>query len=156
MFNWTTDHTSIGITNGNFTKVCETIHEDSHKTIHNIFKVEGLSYGTCQWILLEKLKIHHTAAKFVPCLLTVSQEEHWIHCVQEAQRMLQKWSILNFYWWWNMCYRFNPETKQQSSHEVTKFTKTEKSVLSLFQHKIKVDFFLCQMHFLQRICSWVD
>jgi hypothetical protein len=47
-------------------KIRELIHEDNHRTIHELADTVGISYGVCQEILTENLKMRRTATKFVP------------------------------------------------------------------------------------------
>jgi hypothetical protein len=51
-------------------KIQELIHEDLHRTIHELADTIGISYGVCQEMLTENFNMHHIAAKFVPWLLT--------------------------------------------------------------------------------------
>jgi transposase len=56
------------------TLILERVHEDGHWTIHNIAEV-GIFYGTCQWILMKELGMHHVTPKFVPGILTADQKQ---------------------------------------------------------------------------------
>jgi hypothetical protein len=56
----------------NVEKIRELIHEDHRRTIHELTDTVGISYEVCKEIL-ENLNTHHTAAKFVPRLLTNDQ-----------------------------------------------------------------------------------
>jgi hypothetical protein len=43
----------------------ELIHEDRHRTIHELADTAGISYGVCQESLTENLNMHRIATKFV-------------------------------------------------------------------------------------------
>ena len=62
-------------TTENVSKVRKAVLEDWQWTIHDICNIVGLSYGTCQRILLDELDVHRTAAKFAPRLLNGDQKE---------------------------------------------------------------------------------
>jgi hypothetical protein len=53
-------------TTENVEKIQELIHEDHHRTVHELADTVGISYGACQEILSQNLYMHCTAAKFVP------------------------------------------------------------------------------------------
>jgi hypothetical protein len=48
----------------------ELVHQDWRQTIHNTAEEVGIGYGTCQWVLMKELGMHHFAAKFMPRILT--------------------------------------------------------------------------------------
>jgi hypothetical protein len=54
-------------------KVHEVILEDRRQTIHDVCNRVGLSYGSCQRILVDELNMRRIAAKFVPRLLNNDQ-----------------------------------------------------------------------------------
>jgi hypothetical protein len=49
-------------------KAREAILEDQRQTIHVVFDIVKLSYGTCQQILSHELNMRRIAAKIVPKL----------------------------------------------------------------------------------------
>jgi hypothetical protein len=49
----------------------------------------GLSYGTFQGILLDKLNMKQTAAKFVPRLLTDDQKQHQLEFIMELKEQVR-------------------------------------------------------------------
>ena len=50
--------------------VRDLILQNRRLTIREIAEDVGISFGSCQAILTEKLNMHHVAAKFVPRVLT--------------------------------------------------------------------------------------
>jgi hypothetical protein len=54
----------------NVEKIWELIHEDHHRTIHELADTVGISYGVCQVILTENLKMRCIAPSSWqhPCL----------------------------------------------------------------------------------------
>jgi hypothetical protein len=73
---------STSKTTENVEKVRELIHEDGHRTIHELADTVGIRYGVCQEILTENLNMRRIAAKFVPRLLTNDQKQRRINlCV---------------------------------------------------------------------------
>jgi ribosomal protein S25 len=57
---------STSKTTENVEKIRELIHEDRHRTIHELADTVGISYGVCQEILTENLNVCNIAMKFVP------------------------------------------------------------------------------------------
>jgi hypothetical protein len=70
---WGRSNTSKTIEN--VEKILELIHEDRHRTIHELADTVGISYGACQQILAENLNMLRTAVMFVPRLLTNDQKQ---------------------------------------------------------------------------------
>jgi hypothetical protein len=60
-------------TDENVEKVCPAALADCRQTIDEISEITGVSWRSCQRILLEDLKIKQVAAKFVLHLLTEEQ-----------------------------------------------------------------------------------
>jgi hypothetical protein len=56
----------IGKMTENVEEIRELIHEDHHRTIHELTDTVGISYGVCQEILTENLNICRIAVKSVP------------------------------------------------------------------------------------------
>jgi hypothetical protein len=54
-------------------EVLEVILEVRRQTIHDVHNRVGLSYGSCQHILVDELSRRQIAAKFVPCFLKNEQ-----------------------------------------------------------------------------------
>jgi len=52
-------------------------------TIGEIAEDVGISFGSCQAILTERLNMHRVAAKFVPCVLTEDQKANRVNISQE-------------------------------------------------------------------------
>jgi hypothetical protein len=59
-------------------KIWKLIHEDYHRTIHELTDNTGIDYGVFQ-ILTENLNMHCIAAKFVPQLLTNYQKQRRVN-----------------------------------------------------------------------------
>ena len=99
-------------------RVRELIRANRHLTICERSVEVGVSYGTCQAILMKDLNMRRVAAKFVPRILTAKQKE-WHLSV--ATNMLQEvksdenfmGQIITGDETW--VYRYDPETKRQSS-----------------------------------------
>jgi hypothetical protein len=67
----------------NIGKTREFIHEDDHRTIHELADTIGISYGVYQEILTENLNMRCIAAKFLPQLLTNNQKQRHVKvCVE--------------------------------------------------------------------------
>jgi len=101
--------------------VRDLILKNRRLTIREIAEDVGISYGSCQAILTEKLNMYHIAAKFVPHVLTEDQKAN---CVNISQELLDHVSVdENFLktivtgdetW----VYGYDVETKVQSSQWV--------------------------------------
>jgi len=109
---------STSSTPKNVETIRRLVHEDRRRTIKAIAAIVNVSYGTVQTILTCDLNMHHVAAKFVPRLLTPEQKEHHVAICQELrQRVLDDPAFMSSVitgdesW----VYRYDPETKQQSS-----------------------------------------
>jgi hypothetical protein len=78
----------------------------------------GIGYGTCQWVLMKELGMHHVTAKFVPRILTADQKPQCVDiCTELCQLASDKKTFLsrvitNDGSW---VYGYDPETKQHSS-----------------------------------------
>jgi DNA-binding Lrp family transcriptional regulator len=59
------------------------ILQNRRLTIREIAEDVGISFGSCQTILTEKLKMHRVAAKFVPRVLTEDQKANRVNISQE-------------------------------------------------------------------------
>ena len=99
-------------------KVREVILEDKGQTIHDVYNSIGLSYRSCQCILVEELHMRRIAAKFVPRLLNNDQRDHRIQVCTELQEAVRhdpnflSRVITGDESW---VYGYDLETKQQSS-----------------------------------------
>jgi hypothetical protein len=88
------------------------------QTIHDVYNCVGLSYGSCQRILLDELNMRRIAAKFVPHLLNNEQRDHRVQVCTELQQAVRhdpnflSRVITGDESW---VYNYDPETKQQSS-----------------------------------------
>jgi hypothetical protein len=71
-------------------QVCEKISADHHLTIQEIAEEVNTSFGSCQAILTEDLVVRHTAAKFMPPLLSDDQKSRRFEVCEELKG--QKWS----------------------------------------------------------------
>ena len=70
-------------------KVRLVILEDRRQSIHDVCNRVGLSYGSCQRILVDELNTRRTAAKFVPRLLNNDQPDHWVQACTELQKAVR-------------------------------------------------------------------
>ena len=101
--------------------VRDLILQNRHLTIREIAEDVGISFGSCQAILTEKLNMHRVAAKFVPCVLTEDQKANRVNISQE---LLDRISIdENFLkaivtGYETLVYGYDAETKVQSSQWV--------------------------------------
>jgi len=59
------------------------IIQKRHLTIREIAEDVGISFGSCQAILTEKLNMHRVAAKFMPRVLTEDQKANHVNISQE-------------------------------------------------------------------------
>jgi len=59
----------------NLEKGCNAINADYRLTIHEISEITGLSWSSCQWMLMEDLNMKRVSAKFIPRLLTEDQKK---------------------------------------------------------------------------------
>jgi histone-lysine N-methyltransferase SETMAR len=78
---------STGTTTENVEKVLEAILEDRRRTIHDVCDIFKLSYGTCQRILSDELKMRRIPAKFVPRLLRNDQMKHRVAVCSELKEI---------------------------------------------------------------------
>ncbi|PNF17592.1 hypothetical protein B7P43_G14400 [Cryptotermes secundus] len=109
---------SAGITPENVAKVRDLILQDCRLTIQDLCNTLGLSYGTCQRILLEELNMRRIVAKFVPRLLQNEQKQHLLEVCRELQQQFQKdpnflSKVVTGDKSW--VYGYEPESKQQLS-----------------------------------------
>jgi len=63
--------------------VSDLILQNRRFTIREIAEDVGISFGSCQAILTEKLNMHRVAAKFVPLVLTEDQKANRVNISQE-------------------------------------------------------------------------
>ena len=101
--------------------VCDLIFQNRSLTIREIAEDVGISFGSCQAILIEKLNMYRVAAKFVLRVLTEDQKAN---CVNISQELLDrvivdenflKTTVTGDETW---VYGYDVETKAQSSQWV--------------------------------------
>jgi hypothetical protein len=63
--------------------VCHLILQNCRLTVREIAEDVGISFGSCQAILTEKLNMHRIAAKFVPRVLTKDQKANRVNISHE-------------------------------------------------------------------------
>lgn len=109
---------SSSITEENVEVIRELIHEDRRRSIEDISRIVGVSYGSVQAVLTSELNMRRITAKFVPRLLTSEQKTTRLQiCEDLRQRASEDDSLLSRIitgdesW----VYAYDPETKQQSS-----------------------------------------
>ena len=56
---------------------------NQHLTVRELAEECGISVGSCHHILMEELKMHLVAAKFVPRLMTSYQQAHRVQVCQD-------------------------------------------------------------------------
>lgn len=110
---------STSVNDSNIERVRDIINTDRRLTIREISDDLGLSYGTVQRILTDKLGMTRVAAKFVPKLLSDEQKCKRVTACKELQKLKGKHRnfldlvITGDESW---VYGYDPETKQQSSY----------------------------------------
>ena len=70
-------------------KVREVTVEDRRHTTHDVCNCVGLSYGSCQCIIVDELNMRRIAAKFVPRLLNTDQRDHRVQVCTELQKAVR-------------------------------------------------------------------
>ena len=68
-------------------RIQQLIHQDQHRTIHDIAEEVGVGYGTCQRVLTEEFGMHCIAAKFVPRILTADQKQQRVNVGTELRQV---------------------------------------------------------------------
>ena len=63
----------------NLDKVCIAINAGHRRTIDNISEITGLSWSSCQQMLMEDLNMKRVSAKFIPQLLTKDQKNNHLN-----------------------------------------------------------------------------
>ena len=63
-------------------KVREAILVDHRQTVHDVYEIVGLSYGTIQHILANNLNMRHISARFVSRLRSDDQKAHRVFYLQ--------------------------------------------------------------------------
>jgi histone-lysine N-methyltransferase SETMAR len=103
---------------GKHAKLREAILADHRQTIHDVYEIVGLSYGTVQHILVDNLNMRRISTKFVPRLLSNDQKAHRVSACRELKQQAR--DDPNFIS--NIItsdetgvYVYDPETKQQLS-----------------------------------------
>jgi hypothetical protein len=64
----------------------EAFLENQRRTIHNVYKIVGLSFGKCQPILSDALNEQRIAAKFVQRMPSKHQNEYRIAVCTELKK----------------------------------------------------------------------
>jgi len=77
---------STNTTPENIAKVHEAILADRGQTIHDVCEIVGLSYGTVQRILADKLNMRRISARFVPRLLSDDQKALRVSVCRELKQ----------------------------------------------------------------------
>ena len=99
-------------------EVRDLILQNHRLTIREIAEDVGISFGSCQAILTEKLSMYCVAAKFVPRVLTKDQKANHVNISQElldrvgVDENFLKTIITDDETW---VYGYDVETKAQSS-----------------------------------------
>jgi len=113
------------------------ILQNCRLTIREIAEDVGISFGSCQAILTEKLNMQHAATKFVPRVLTEDQKANRVNISQELldrvsvdENFLKTIVTGNESWG----YGYDVETKAQSSQWV-RIAPTEESSNESIQHE---------------------
>jgi len=95
------------------------ILQNRRLTIREIAEDVGITFGSCQAILTEKLNLHRVAAKFMPRVWTEDQKANSVNISQELldrvtidENFLKTIVTGNETW----VYGYDFETKAQSSH----------------------------------------
>ena len=65
----------------------QLIHQDRHQTIRDIAEEVEVGYGTCQWVLMEELGMHHVTTKFVPRILTADQKQQRVNVCTKLRQL---------------------------------------------------------------------
>jgi len=101
-----------------FDAVHDLILQNCRLTIREIAEDIGISFGSCQAILTEKLNLHHVASKFLPRVLTEDQKANRVNISQElldrvsADENFLKTVVTGDETW---VYGYDVETKAHSS-----------------------------------------
>ena len=80
---------STSRTDENVEKNREKINEDRRYTIDGISEATGVSWSSCQRILIVDLNMRHVATKFVPRLLTQDQKNTHLTLCQELKNQTE-------------------------------------------------------------------
>lgn len=65
----------------NLDKVRNAINTDHRRTIDEISEINGLSWSSCQQMLMDDLNMKRVSAKFVPQLLTEDKKKKLFECL---------------------------------------------------------------------------
>jgi hypothetical protein len=111
-------HPSTSRSDQNFGKVCQAVLEDRRQTTDKISEITGVSWSSCQCILMEGIMMKWIAAKFMPRQLTEEQKNkpmNVCHGFQEEleddPQLLTKVVTGDESW----CYGYDPESKQRQA-----------------------------------------
>jgi histone-lysine N-methyltransferase SETMAR len=102
----------------NVGKVCQAVFEDRRWNTDEISEITGLSWSSCQRIIMEALMMKLVAARFMPRLLTEEQKNKRVNVCCDLQEELKndpQFLIKVVTGDENWCYSYDPESKQQSS-----------------------------------------
>lgn len=104
-------------------KINDLVCANSRLTVREIAEDVGISVGSCQEILTEKLNMHRVAAKFLPRLMTDEQKAHRVDVCRQLleqsngdETFLQRIITGDETW----VYGYDIETKVQSSQWIVK------------------------------------
>jgi hypothetical protein len=75
--------TSMSTDDAHINAIHDLILQNCRLTIREIAEDVGISFGSCQAILTEKLNMHRVAAKFVPCVFAEDQKANRVNISQE-------------------------------------------------------------------------
>jgi len=67
----------------NVAQIQELVHQDWCWTIRDIAEEVGIGYGTCKHVLMEELRVHCVAAKFIPRILTAGHKQQRVNVCTE-------------------------------------------------------------------------
>jgi len=109
---------STSRTDENIQQIRDAIMFDRRRTIDELETLTGVSWSSSQRILTEELHMNGVAAKFIPRLLSEDQRANRLDVCREMKDQLKMdpdflSKIITGDESW--CYRYDPETKQQSS-----------------------------------------
>ena len=86
-------------TDQNLEKVRQAVHADPHRNIDKISELTGVSWSSCQCILMEDSMMKQAATNFMPCLLIEEHKNNHVNVCHDLQEELKN----------------DPESRQKSS-----------------------------------------
>ena len=134
-------------------KVRNAINADCRRTIYEISEITGLSWSSCQRMLMEDLNLKHVSTKFIHWLLTEDQKNNCLNVhydlkeqVGNDPQILSKVVTGDETW----CYGYNPETKQALSQWKTPNSPRAKTAR---QVRSNVKIMLISFLMLMELCT---